>query len=326
MKYLQEAKNTIILLSLLIKPTTAWNDHYDEEDDTWVLKVLLPILGAIVLFCIGGCFYQHHIRKEAEKNGESDRDVTGTDQLPSNMTNNKVNPFGENNYNNHQIQQNQNNNNTNNNINKPKINNINTPPTIGVSNNYQKVNPFIQRNQSVNNYQQNNTNNTNYQPTSIYSLPRSQSYAFGKGPQQQQQQQQNQQKLGQQQNQQNNYEIHKPNTNGINRSTSVMQPNGSNYFNRMNQQPNNTNFPKRGHSIHANYMNKPIASFNNQQNNNNNNNSEGIYIETGSSESNYSQVDGMNPNIHRQNLLPGNTSNVNRRAFRQGRYGGNRLS
>jgi hypothetical protein len=33
----------------------------------------------------------------------------------------------------------------------------------------------------------------------------------------------------------------------------------------------------------------------------------------------------VNPNIHRQNLLPGNTSNVNRRAFRQGRYGGNRL-
>lgn len=352
---IHQYKNQILILACTYQKVQAWNDHYDEEDDTWVLKVLLPILGCIILFCIAGCLYQHHIRKEAEANGTSDKDLEGTDKLPDNYE--KSNPFlkNRNNLHNYETQNPQNNNLTKlprapgggDNYNqhnlpaaKPTIGNLNIPSPIQPGRNYTQVNYNSNKivppgmNRTLSNYNASNYNpstNNNSQNGNVYSIPRSQSYAFQTHPKHQI-------------NSGNNagaYDLHQPKTvataaaannlptiindnqqQKVNRSTSVIQPN--NNYPLMQKMSQNPNLPKRNNTMHgANYLTRPVASFQNSVNHPPN--SEGIYIETGSSESNYSQVDGMNPNLHRQNLLPGHTVIAGRRGFR-GRYGNNKIS
>ena len=264
----------------------------------------MPLLGVVIIFCIGGCFYQHHLRKKSELEGTSDKDTEGTDQLPEHLK--KASPFGDKT-------------NTNN---VAKIGNLNIPQQINPSRNYTQVSPSkiapsftrsqpqLQQQQTDNtNYQQIGANYTSMQQQNqpIFSIPRSASCAFatGKGP--------------------SNYDFQAPlnvpqHTTNINRSTSVLNPN-SNYG---LVHPNLPNI-KRGQSmsVHGNYLNRPVASF---QGNNRAiaqhqqlNESENIYIESGSSESNYSAIDAMNNNVHKKNLLPGLGStnvNINRRAFR----------
>ena len=111
------------------------------------------------------------------------------------------------------------------------------------------------------------------------------------------------------------------------------------------------NLPRRGHSIHVhsnymmnrfnngnqnqNQMQNPSQNQYQSQNQNQNQNqtqntaNDQIYIESGSSESNYSAVDALSNGVHKQNLLPGmgqsNNSHINRRAFRNRYNRGNGL-
>jgi len=77
------------LILLLCTIAHAWNDHYDEEDDAWVLKIIIPILLGVVLICVGGCFYQSYIR---EKTREEEEDIYGNDKPPSYLNKQKYLP------------------------------------------------------------------------------------------------------------------------------------------------------------------------------------------------------------------------------------------
>lgn len=78
-----------VLLAIHFSAANAWNDHYDEEDDAWVLKIIIPILLAVILICIGGCFYQSYIR---EKTAQEEEDIYGNDKPPSYLNKQKYLP------------------------------------------------------------------------------------------------------------------------------------------------------------------------------------------------------------------------------------------
>lgn len=53
---------------------TAWNDHYDKEDDAWVMKIFFPIIAALILICVGSCGYANYC-KPPTLVGEDDDEV-----------------------------------------------------------------------------------------------------------------------------------------------------------------------------------------------------------------------------------------------------------
>lgn len=65
-----------ILFILATHPTfvAAWNDHYDKEDDAWVMKIFFPIIAALILLCLGSCGYANYCKKPSEHNEEDEVD------------------------------------------------------------------------------------------------------------------------------------------------------------------------------------------------------------------------------------------------------------
>lgn len=65
-----------ILFILATHPTfvAAWNDHYDKEDDAWVMKIFFPIIAALILLCLGSCGYANYCKKPTEHNEDEEVD------------------------------------------------------------------------------------------------------------------------------------------------------------------------------------------------------------------------------------------------------------
>jgi hypothetical protein len=52
----------------------AWNDHYDKEDDAWVMKIFFPIIAALILLCLGSCGYANYCKPQTENNEDEEVD------------------------------------------------------------------------------------------------------------------------------------------------------------------------------------------------------------------------------------------------------------
>lgn len=68
----------VALWILVFQPSgaNAWNDHYDKEDDAWVMKIFFPIIAALILLCVGSCGYANYCKKPTtgdEDENEVDR-------------------------------------------------------------------------------------------------------------------------------------------------------------------------------------------------------------------------------------------------------------
>lgn len=65
-----------VLFILATHPTfvAAWNDHYDKEDDAWVMKIFFPIIAALILLCLGSCGYANYCKKPTENNEDEEVD------------------------------------------------------------------------------------------------------------------------------------------------------------------------------------------------------------------------------------------------------------
>lgn len=50
----------------------AWNDHYDKEDDAWVMKIFFPIIAALILLCVGSCGYANYCKQPTRPGDEED--------------------------------------------------------------------------------------------------------------------------------------------------------------------------------------------------------------------------------------------------------------
>jgi hypothetical protein len=64
----------IFILILSATPAHGWNDHYDEEDDAWVMKIFFPIIAILITLCLGSCCYVNYFKKQSTEESE-DQDV-----------------------------------------------------------------------------------------------------------------------------------------------------------------------------------------------------------------------------------------------------------
>lgn len=63
----------VALWILVLNPqVAAWNDHYDKEDDAWVMKIFFPIIAALILLCVGSCGYANYCKKPPTGTEEED--------------------------------------------------------------------------------------------------------------------------------------------------------------------------------------------------------------------------------------------------------------
>lgn len=69
-----QLQSLLIILATHPQFVSAWNDHYDKEDDAWVMKIFFPIIAALILLCLGSCGYANYCKQPVEHNEDEEVD------------------------------------------------------------------------------------------------------------------------------------------------------------------------------------------------------------------------------------------------------------
>jgi len=71
---ISQFQSVLIILATHPQFAAAWNDHYDKEDDAWVMKIFFPIIAALILLCLGSCGYANYCKQPVDHDEDQEVD------------------------------------------------------------------------------------------------------------------------------------------------------------------------------------------------------------------------------------------------------------